>query len=209
MSFAEPVPRSTPLRAALLVVSVVVLLGLGAAMVAVLAVVGLRSGQPPAAPPVVTATALPDAVGGAGGAGGAAGATSRAREVLREWDRRRESAWSTADETALAALYLPGAVAGRRDVALLRRWSSRGARVDRLQPQVLALRVLREGPRRLVVRVTDRLGIVSATVAGEPVVLPRDGPSVRRIDLRRGPPVTSRWRVASVRVLEAPGTLGG
>jgi hypothetical protein len=122
-----------------------------------------------------------------------------AREVLREWDRRREAAWAAADEKGLAALYVPDARAGRRDVALLRRWTARGARITRLQPQVLTLRVLRDAPRRLVVRLTDRLGVVEARVNGDRVELPHDQPTTRRIELRRGPRVTSTWRVASVR----------
>ncbi len=197
MPLAEPVARLTPAVAALLVV--LAALGLGAAAVGVLAV----RAAGPATETTATAAVLP------GSAGGAAGNTSRAREVLREWDRRREAAWGAGDDVALAALYLTDAVAGRRDRALLRRWTARGATVTRLQPQVLALRVVREAPRHLVVRVTDRLGVVEATVAGESVALPHGRATTRLIDLRRGPLVTSRWRVASVRGLGAPGTLGG
>lgn len=192
----EPFPRVPPPVVALLVVLVV--LGLGASSVGVLAV----RDDAPAPRPRGTTAALP------GATGGAAGATSRAREVLREWDRRREAAWVAADEAALASLYVHDAVAGRRDVALLRRWTARGARITHLQPQVLALRVVRAAPRLLMVRVTDRLGIVTARVDGAPVDLPHDRPATRRIELRRGPAVTSRWRVASVRGLGAPGTLG-
>lgn len=131
--------------------------------------------------------------------------TLLAREVLREWDRRREAAWAEADEDALAALYLPDAAAGRRDVELLRRWTARGARITRLQPQVLALRVVRDAHRRLIVRVTDRLGVIEARVEGDRVKLPHDQPTTRRIEFRRGPRVTSRWRVASVRGVSALG----
>lgn len=190
-----PVPRLTPSVTALLVV--LVALGLGAAAVGVLAV---RAEDP--SPETVAAAALP------GIPAGAAGATSRAREVLREWDRRREAAWVAADPVALAALYLPDAVAGRRDLALLRRWTARGASILRLQPQVLAIRVVREAPRRLVVRVTDRLGIAQASVAAEVMDLPHGRATTQVIDLRRGPRPTSRWRVATVRDLGAPGTLG-
>ncbi len=73
--------------------------------------------------------------------------------------------------------------------------------ISSLQTQVLDVRVVREAPRRLVVEVTDRLGVVEAQVAGaggEPLRLPRDQPTTRRIDLRRGRLVTSRWRVAAV-----------
>ncbi|MDE0776689.1 hypothetical protein [Nocardioides sp.] len=125
--------------------------------------------------------------------------TSTAREVLREWDRRREDAWVAADEKALRRLYVRHAVAGRRDVALLRRWTDRGAHVTRLEPQVLEVRVVRDAGRRLVLRVTDRLALVVARIDGEVTRSPGGRPSTRRIDLRRGPEVTSRWRVASVR----------
>lgn len=200
MTFVEPVSRLTPAVTVVLVVVavVVVALGLGAEVVGT-----APQDDPDGQSRTVTAAALPDAA-----VGGAAGATSRAREVLREWDRRREAAWARADESVLTTLYLPRAVAGQRDVRLLHRWTARGARVTRLQPQVLALRVVREAPRRLVVQVTDRLGIVKASVVGEPVALPRDRPTTRRIDLRRGPRVTSRWRVAAVRDLGATETLG-
>ena len=125
--------------------------------------------------------------------------TSTAREVLREWDRRREAAWIAADEEALSRLYVRDAVAGRRDVALLQRWTARGAHVTALEPQVLEVRVVREAPRRLVLRVTDRLALVVARIDGEVTRTPGGRPSTRLLGLRRGPEVTSRWRVASVR----------
>jgi hypothetical protein len=135
--------------------------------------------------------------------------TSVAREVLREWDRRREAAWTSADPDVLAALYLPDSVAGRRDVALLRRWRARGIDVSRLQPQVLELEVLRDTRRTLVLRVTDRL-TMAASVAGEPLDLPQDRATTRRIELRRGPDVASPWRVVAVRgALGAPASLEG
>lgn len=135
-----------------------------------------------------------------------------AREVLRAWDRRRAAAWAAGDPAALARIYLPRAVAGRRDVALLRRWNARGVRVTRLVPQVLAVRVTRATDQRLVVVLTDRLGVVEARVGGEVVVLPADRATTRRVELRRGPGTGARWRVASVRQggtagLPAPGTL--
>ncbi|WP_300406159.1 hypothetical protein [Nocardioides sp.] len=125
--------------------------------------------------------------------------TSTAREVLREWDRRREAAWIAADEEALSRLYVRDAVAGRRDVALLQRWTARGAHVTTLEPQVLEVSVVREAPRRLVLRVTDRLALVVARIDGEVTRTPGGSPSTRLLGLRRGPEVTSRWRVASVR----------
>lgn len=216
MPVVEPVPRLSPGVIALLVV--LLALGLGAAAVGVMVALGNEdSSEPPVA---ATAAAPARAGGGPVDPEGSeapqgpekqdsSGTTSMAREVLREWDRRREAAWVAADQDALGALYLPEAVAGRRDVELLRRWTDRGVHITRLQPQVLELRVVRDAPRLLVVCLTDRLGVVEARVAGERVTLPRDRATTRRIELRRGPAVTSRWRIAAVRGLEGPGSLGG
>ncbi|WP_323790945.1 hypothetical protein [Nocardioides sp.] len=176
---------------------VLVALALGAAAVSI--VVVLR-----AEPPAVSSAPAPDPV--------AAPARGPAREVLRAWDRRRAAAWAAEDAAALAELYLPRAEAGRRDVTLLRRWKARGVRVTRLQPQVLALRVVEATDRRLVVEVSDRLGVVEAVVGGAAIALPIDRATSRRIELRRGPGVRARWKVASVLAspgggLPAPGTL--
>lgn len=119
------------------------------------------------------------------------GAARRAREVLRAWDAARAEAWTATDPRGLAALYAPGSVAGRRDVAMLRAWRERGARVTRLTTQVLRLQVLAERPRRLVLVVTDRVALVRV---GE-VRLPEDRASTRRVVLVGG---AGRWRVASV-----------
>lgn len=185
--------RSTPAVTALLVV--LVCLGLGSVVVGVLVVVEARTSsatvaitESPSKRPIPDLTGL-----------GETATTSSAREVLRAWDLRREAAWIAGDEAALAELYVAGSVAGRRDVQLLRSWSARGARVLRLEPQVLELQVLRQRPHLLVVRVTDRLGILDTEVAGEPVTMPRDEATTRRLELRRGPGTTGRWRVARVR----------
>jgi hypothetical protein len=194
-------------------------LGLGAAGVGVAVALGARTtpdvATAPAGPapdsPTSPASAASTPSAGRGGPDGPTGATtSVAREVLRDWDRRRETAWVAADPRALATLYLADSVAGTRDVRSLRRWSDRGARVTLLQPQVLSLEVVRDVGRTLVVRVTDRLR-VEATLDGRPVALPQDEASTRRIVLRRGPSVTSSWRVAAVGgvgALAAPGSLG-
>lgn len=172
-------------------VVVLVALGLGAAGVGI--AVAWGSGSAPEA----TIGAAPSPLPRSSVTESSVPSLSPAREVLREWDARREAAWADADDEALAALYVPGAVAGTRDVTLLRRWSARGVHVTRLEPQVLDLRVLRSTARRLVVRVTDRLGVLEARVEGDVVTLPRDGPSTRRIELRRVRPAAP-WRVASV-----------
>ncbi len=118
------------------------------------------------------------------------------REVLRAWDAARAAAWAAGDPERLAALYTAGSVAGRRDVRLLERWSARSLHVTRLEPQVLALVVEDASATRLVLRVTDRLATLRAEVDGEPVRLPRDGPSTRRVVLERAG--GTAWRVASV-----------
>lgn len=125
-----------------------------------------------------------------------AGRAGRAREVLRRWDAARARAWTTGDTEALAGLYTPGSVAGLRDVAMLRAWTERGARLTGLTTQVLRLQVLVERPRRLVLVVTDRV----AQVQAGPAALPQDRPSTRRLVLTRPPRGTTdgSWCVESV-----------
>ncbi|WP_139983987.1 hypothetical protein [Nocardioides litoris] len=140
-----------------------------------------REERPAAAPPAVSASPAPTPPPADG-----------PREVLRGWDAARADAWAAADPRALAELYTPGSVAGRRDVAMLRAWSRRGVRVDGLETQVLDLRVVERGPRRLALVVTDR---VAAVVVG-PTRLTGDQPSTRRVVLVRAS--AAGWRVAAV-----------
>ncbi len=122
---------------------------------------------------------------------------SHAREVLRGWDRARAEAWAAGDVRALAAVYTPRSVAGRRDVARLRAWRERGWRVEGLRTQVGALRVVREGPKSLTLLVADRVvGAVAVRPGADPVALPRDRWDTREVVLRRGG--DGGWRVASV-----------
>ncbi len=118
------------------------------------------------------------------------------RDVLRVWDAARATAWESADSEGLARLYMPDSVAGRRDVRLLRQWSARSLRVTRLEPQVLALDVEQASATHLVLLVTDRLAVVRAERDGEPVRLPRDEPSTRRVVLVHDD--GAGWRVAAV-----------
>lgn len=183
------------------VVPVVVALTCAALVAAVALLLDARSAAPPAGPER-----------GPDGPAGAARATAEpavvAREVLRDWDDARAGAWRAADAGALARLYVPGSVAGTRDVRLLRRWTARSLRVTRLQPQVLAVAVARASSRRLVLRVTDRL-LLEATWQGRTVGLPRDALSTRRIVLVRSAATTAAWQVAAVTGLATPGSLGG
>jgi len=119
----------------------------------------------------------------------------QAAVVLREWDQRRATVWAEGGEGELTALYVPGAAAGRRDVAMLASWRARGLRVEGLRTQVLDLQLLARGPGRLEVQVVDR--VVAGTAVGPGVrrPLPQDAPSTRRVVLRDGP---AGWQVARV-----------
>jgi hypothetical protein len=108
----------------------------------------------------------------------------RAREVLRAWDADRARAWVAGDPAGLGRLYTTRSVAGRRDVAMLRAWSERDARLTGLTTQVLRLQVLVEREHRLVLVVTDRVSAVAGDQAGV-LSLPSDRPSIRRITLVR------------------------
>lgn len=118
-----------------------------------------------------------------------------ALSALRQWDEARARAWARADVAALRALYLPGSMVAARDASMLLRWRERGLRVERMQTQVLAVRIVAESPDRLVLVVTDRLALAVAAGRGQRVVLPADGVTTRRVTLSR---VSGAWRMASV-----------
>jgi hypothetical protein len=106
--------------------------------------------------------------------------------VLRAWDARRSVAYAHADGAALADLYVAGSRTGAADRAVLRGYRDRGLRVTVMRTQVLAVRVLRESGRRLVLLVTD---VLVDAVAGDRAwgrwALPHDRPSTRRVVLER------------------------
>ncbi len=152
------------------------------AVVAVTLVVGsTHAVRPTAAPP----TAVPSTTS----------PTGRAVATLRVWDRRRAAAWAADDAAALRALYVRGSSSGRRDLAMLSAYHRRGLRVTTMERQVLAVHVLRHGPRALSLLVTDRLAEGRVAGHGERVVLPRSRSATRRIVLRRG---SAGWQVAEV-----------
>lgn len=124
---------------------------------------------------------------------------------LRAWDARRAAAWASADRAALRALYVPGSVAGRRDVAMLDAWTARGLRVRGLRMQLLAARVRVHRDARVVLRITDRVARAVAVGLGVRRPLPRDAPSTRTVELVRA---AGTWRVAAVRPV-APAPSGG
>lgn len=122
--------------------------------------------------------------------------TATAREVLATWDARRAEAWATGDAEALGELYAPDSVAGRRDVAMLRKWNRRGLVVRDLSTQVLRLDVRRARPGRLVLDVTDRVVGGVAVGPGVQQALPGDRASRRVLVLRRH---EETWQVVAVR----------
>lgn len=121
---------------------------------------------------------------------------AQAADVLRDWDRRRAAAWASGDAGALAALYVPGASAGRADVAMLTAWTARGLAVDELTTQLLAVQVRARGRSRWVLRVRDRVTGAVAAGAGRAQPLPGGTTSERDVVLRM---VGGDWLVASVR----------
>jgi hypothetical protein len=116
-------------------------------------------------------------------------------EVLRAWDAERADAWARSDSRRLASLYAPSSGAGRRDVAMLRAWSSRGLVVQGLRTQLLAVRELSRSRSTWTLRVTDRLVGGVAVGAGVRRPLPVDAATTRTVVLRR---LDGVWRVASV-----------
>jgi hypothetical protein len=198
---------------------VLLVLLVGSCVVAVAAVVtGLVTGRTLHDRPVAVAGVLAP-VGDPAGAAHAAGddrPALRAARVLRAWDHRRARAWARGDVAGLRALYAPGSRAGRRDAAMLRAWQQRGLAVRGMRMQVLDLRVVSAGARRLELAVTDRLahavavdGAVDGAVGGaiggaiggagggpRALRLPRDAASARRIVLQR---TRGSWQVVAVR----------
>jgi len=122
-----------------------------------------------------------------------------AAALLRAWDEQRAAAYAAGSARMLRDLYVPGSRAGRADLRVLRAYAGRGLRVEGMRTQVLALRVLVQGPRRSVLEVTDRVADAVAVDGSVRVPLPRDGADTRRVELIRGP--DGAWRVASVRPL--------
>ena len=111
------------------------------------------------------------------------------------WDHCRAAAWALADPAALARLYLPGSATGRRDVAMLMAYRDRGLRVVGMTRQVMRLRVVSTGPRRIGVVVTDRLVDARVVGAGVRSAVPDGRLATRLVRLAR---VDGRWRVAEV-----------
>lgn len=168
----------------------VLLLGLVATTVLVVALPGGGDREAGGLPVAATDPPPGDDV-----AGRTTAAQDDPRSVLRSWDRRRSRAWATADPAALADLYTPRSVAGARDLAMLERWRDRGLRVTGLDTQVLDLQALEREPRRLVLRVEDRVSSAVARGVGGAVLLPADDTQTRTVTLVRTDRV---WRVAAV-----------
>jgi len=118
-----------------------------------------------------------------------------AASVLAAWDAGRAAAWAAGDVRRLRSLYMPGSVAGERDVAMLRRWVDRGLVVDGLRTQVLSLREVRRSADRWVLAVTDRI-VGGVAIGSSPLRLPTGAPRTRTVVLRK---VGDRWLVSAVR----------
>jgi hypothetical protein len=174
------------------VVALVLVLGLTCGVIAV-AVLSASPGVP---------SAPGETAGETGGAEAAPPSSERyAVGVVHAWDARRAAAWASGDRTALSGLYTPGSAAGLADVELLRRYLARGLVVRDLRMQVLRARVLVARPRRLALEVTDRLAAATVMRADDHAVarsLPADGPTTRRLVLRRD---AGDWRMARVSVV--------
>lgn len=126
---------------------------------------------------------------------------ARALAVLHRWDDRRAAAYASGDVALLRRLYVPGSVAGARDVRTLREYAAHGLVVEDLTMQVLDVDVLEESPTRLRVHLVDRLAGGTATVGRSEVALPGGRPRSRTVTMvLRG----DRWLVRSVR----PGSVG-
>ncbi|MCX6395809.1 MAG: hypothetical protein NTV23_04940 [Propionibacteriales bacterium] len=123
--------------------------------------------------------------------------------VLHDWDAARASTWARDDPVALAGLYVPGSVAGARDVALLRRYQRRGIRLESMQMQVLSLRIVIRRQDRLRLVVVERFAGARAVTATGARQVPAGAPVRRMIDLRRP---ADRWLVAAVRPLPPAGS---
>jgi hypothetical protein len=125
---------------------------------------------------------------------------ARALDVLAAWDRSRAAAYSAGDVAVLRALYVPGAPAGRHDVAVLRRYAARGLEVRDLGLQRSAAEVVVATDRRLSVVVVERLAAGRVVSGGAEVALPADRPERRVVRLVRG---ARGWQVASVEPVAA------
>jgi hypothetical protein len=119
--------------------------------------------------------------------------------MLSGWDELRAEAFASGDAAALAALYAPGSVSGRRDVALLRAYADRGLLVRGMRMQLLACEVTFVGPRRVRMEVTDRLqgAVAVRRAARDPtgIRLPADRASRRVVTFVRR---ADAWVVAEV-----------
>ncbi|MDP2775345.1 MAG: hypothetical protein Q8O61_17465, partial [Nocardioides sp.] len=90
---------------------------------------------------------------------------------------------------------VPGSIAGRRDLAMLRAWSQRGLRVGPIDVQALAGEVVERAPGRVTFVVTERLARAEARSGARTWLLPRGQVGTRRVTMWR---VGGRWRVAAV-----------
>lgn len=120
--------------------------------------------------------------------------------VISAWDRRRAAAYAAADVRALRALYRPASRSGAADVRMLEEYVDRGLRVRGLRMQLLAVEVIRSDAKRVLLEVTDRMVGAEVVGRGEPVRLPVDRASHRRVGFVL---VDGSWVVTEVRPVGA------
>ncbi len=138
--------------------------------VAAVGIASLVRGEPAARPSAVTAVAP---------------AASRALRVLHGWDRRRARVWAHGEPRGLDRLYAAGSTAGAADRTMLTRYRERGLHVLEMRRQTFAVHVVEDRPRRLTLRVTDRLTHAVAVGHGARQALPSGRPTTSTLTFRR------------------------
>lgn len=117
-------------------------------------------------------------------------------DELAVLDDARSAAFVRADVSLLDDVYVVGAVERAEDARTVRAYASRGLEVEQVRFDLLRFRVERRSGARVVLRVVEQLQPVRVRRPGGAWrLLPRDGPTERRLVLRA---TAAGWRIASV-----------
>jgi hypothetical protein len=116
--------------------------------------------------------------------------------ILARLDRRRERAYAANDPAGLRAVYVAGSTVLRHDLAILRAYGERGARLTGVRLRLLDVALLDRSGSYARLRVVDRLDRPVAHTAQGSVRLPRDRATERLIVLRDA---ADGWRIEAVR----------